>query len=355
MTNNITCSILYHPDQDVRSGFMVIENDLEFEGNVYTFGIRSEEQSDLIKRITKAQKEKLPLKQFSFDLTTEQSTRLREILKQKNEPFLKPTNESTKTKVKLFFQKCKEKKPAQVLESRIMNPMIPTSYCCVDFLKSILEYINIKKPTCSILYYPGQDVKFGCIVGHADLEFEGTVYTFARGAQIEFQLNERMAKAQKGGLPFERFTLDLSEEQSLRLREILKSQNKPYFDTLDESRKDLAIFFVQKCFGNRKLRMLEKTIINPMIPTSYSCMDYVSNVLEKAKIIRIPKMIKLSPLLGSLYLRAAKFCGDERIKGITQFGSSFSSLKNCLIVNFCRLGEIGVLALPILGLAYCCA
>ena len=65
---------------------------------------------------------------------------------------------------------------------------------------------------CSLLYYPGQDIKFGFMVGHADLEFEGIVYTFGCGlpygcnAQSEINLNQRIKKAKNGGLSFERFS-----------------------------------------------------------------------------------------------------------------------------------------------------
>lgn len=42
--------------------------------------------------------------------------------------------------------------------------------------------------TCSLLYYPGQDIKFGIMVGHADLEFEGTVYLVSFSSKDPFFL-----------------------------------------------------------------------------------------------------------------------------------------------------------------------
>jgi len=211
----------------------------------------------------------------------------------------------------------------------------------------------INSTTCSILYYPGQDAKFGCMVGHADLEFKGTVYTFGSGRQSEVQLNKRIKKAQNGGLPFERFSFQLTKEQSTRLKNILKSKNEPFFlSSLDKSTRNNVQNFIRKFFGPRKARILESTVKNPKIPRSYSCMDFVSNVLQKADIIQIPKIIKISPLLSSIYLRSIRFFGDKQVKDITYYGNSFSSFRNYLTVNFCRLGEIVALSLPILASAY---
>jgi hypothetical protein len=186
--------------------------------------------------------------------------------------------------------------------------------------------------SCSVLYYPGQDVKFGCLVGHADLEFEGSVYTFGIGNQLEVPLDKRIKKTQNGGLPFTRFSFQLTQEQSTRLREILRSKIEPYPSEPDEP-------------------IIANKVKNSMIPPSYSCMDCVSNVLAKANIMQIPKIIKLSPLLSSLYLHEVRSSGDKRVTNITYYGNT-STFRNYLIVNCCRLGEIGAIALPILISAY---
>jgi hypothetical protein len=162
--------------------------------------------------------------------------------------------------------------------------------------------------SCSVLYYPGQDVKFGCLVGHADLEFEGSVYTFGIGNQLEVPLDKRIKKTQNGGLPFTRFSFQLTQEQSTRLREILRSKIEPYPSEPDEP-------------------------------------------IAKANIMQIPKIIKLSPLLSSLYLHEVRSSGDKRVTNITYYGNT-STFRNYLIVNCCRLGEIGAIALPILISAY---
>ncbi len=192
--------------------------------------------------------------------------------------------------------------------------------------------------TCSVLYYPGQDVKSGYFAGHADLEFEGTVYSFLGcGFQGEVAFDKRIQKAQRGGLPFEQFSLNLTSKQSKRLREILRSVRKPNQGWVKNTMLLSA--------GERRVRIIKSAVKNTMIPGGYSCMDCVSNMLEKASIIRIPKIVKLSPLLSSVYLRSLKFLGDKQIKEITHYGKSFSSLRNFFNVNCCRVGEIALMLL----------
>ncbi|HSW72534.1 MAG TPA: hypothetical protein VLG44_03895, partial [Chlamydiales bacterium] len=149
-------------------------------------------------------------------------------------------------------------------------------------------------------------------------------------------------KSQGGGLPFEQFSLRLTREQSNYLKEKLKSTGERSVKYDNFERK-----IVQKLFGERGLRWVESMVKNPKIPRSYTCMDYVSNILQEANIMQIPKIVKLSPLLSSLYLRSVRFFGDKRIEKIVGYGNSFSSLGNFLFVNSCRVGEIGFLALPI--------
>jgi len=48
-----------------------------------------------------------------------------------------------------------------------------------------------------------------------------------------------------------------------------------------------------------------------------------------------------------------KVVGNKQIKDITSYVSSFSSLKNLLVVNGCKLVEIAIVPLPILASAYC--
>lgn len=197
--------------------------------------------------------------------------------------------------------------------------------------------------TCSVLYYPGQDFKFGKIYGHAELEFEDIVYTFGSGRQSENELAKRIKKSRSGGLPFEQFSLRLTREQSNYLKVKLKSTGEPSY-RFDNFQREIG----QKLFGERIIRILESSVENSKIPRSYTCMDYVSNILQEANIMQIPKIVKLSPLLSSIYLRSLRLFGDKRVEKIVDYGSSFSSLRNFLFVNCCRVGEIGILALPIL-------
>lgn len=209
--------------------------------------------------------------------------------------------------------------------------------------------------TCSLLYYPGQEIKFGFMVGHADLEFEGTVYTFGCGlpsgcwSQSEVKLNQRIQKAFNGGLPFERFSFQLTQLQSNRLREILTSKREPILCQFDNSTRNAIKICMQIIFREKTTRILDRTIKNPMIPFGVSCMHSVSNVLQKAEIMKIPQIIKLSPLLSSVYLRRIQFRGNKQVKDITYYGNKFSSFKNYFTVTFCRLGEIATLVSPILA------
>lgn len=187
--------------------------------------------------------------------------------------------------------------------------------------------------TCSALYYPGQTS--GCMAGHVDLEFDNTVYNLDIGIQLEVPLNKRITKAQNGGLPFEQFSFKITEKQAIRLRKILTSQRESYRSESDEPDESIKYKFK-----------------NPMLPPGYTCMDHVSNVLEKAQIMQMPKIIKLSPLLSSLYWQFLKSSGDNRVKNIARYGNSFS-FGNFLIVNCCRLSEIGIIALSILAVANC--
>jgi hypothetical protein len=212
--------------------------------------------------------------------------------------------------------------------------------------------------TCSLLYYPGQDLKFGCMVGHADLEFEGIVYTFGCGlpsgchSQSEVDLNRRIKKAKNGGLPFERFSFQLTKAQSNRLREILTSQKEPFLCDFDDSTRNAIKNCLKKLFRERIGRILDRTIKNSMIPFGLSCMHSVSKVLQKADILEIPQIIKLSPLLSSTYLHTISFWGNKKVKDITYYGNTFSSVGNFFTVNSCRLGEIGSLVFPIFTSTY---
>jgi hypothetical protein len=212
--------------------------------------------------------------------------------------------------------------------------------------------------TCSLLYYPGQDIKFGFMVGHADLEFEGIVYTFGCGlpsgyhSQSEVNLNRRIQKAKNGGLPFERFSFQLTQVQSNRLSEILTSKREPFLREFDDSTRNAIKNCMKRLFRERIARILDRTIKNSMIPFHLSCMHSVSNVLQKADILEIPQIIKLSPLLSSTYLHTIRFWGIKEVKDITYYGNTFSTIGTFFTVNSCRLGEIGVLVFPIFASIY---
>lgn len=89
-----------------------------------------------------------------------------------------------------------------------------------------------------------------------------------------------------------------------------------------------------------------------MIPFGLSCMHSVSNVLQKADILKIPQIIKLSPLLSSTYLHTIKCWGNKEVKNIIYYGNTFSTVGNFFTVNSCRLGEIGALVFPIFASTY---
>jgi|SRR5579872_2860430 len=200
---------------------------------------------------------------------------------------------------------------------------------------------------CSVIYYPGQDLNFGTISGHVDLEFKGIVYTFGPDYQSEVNITRKIKKAKSGGFPFERFSIRITPEQSDQLDEILKSsRGGPLLSDFGK----LKNYCIRICNSEKKYQMLKNAVKNPLIPKSYNCMDVVSNILSEANIMRIPKIIKTSPLFSSFYLRSKRYLGDRRIK-VANYGSCFSSVRNFLFVNACRLAEIGRLALPVLTLA----
>lgn len=196
------------------------------------------------------------------------------------------------------------------------------------------------------------------MVGHADLEFEGVVYTFGCGlpsgcrSQSEVQLNRRIKKAKNGGLPFERFSFHLTQLQLNRLKKILTKKREPFLSEFDDSTRIAIKNCMKTLLRGRIARILDRTIKNSKIPFGLSCMHSISNVLHKAEILEIPQIIKLSPLLTSTYLHTKKFWGTKEVKNVTYYGNTFSTAGNFFIVNTCRLVEIGTVVFPIFAILY---
>lgn len=207
---------------------------------------------------------------------------------------------------------------------------------------------------CSIIYYPGQNVINGVPTGHTDLRLGDTVYTVGCGLQTECPFNQRMEHAQNGGLPFEEYSLQLTREQGEELKKILsiKASNGGHI-----AKNMLAHFAtIKKIFayvvGENKMGFIERGRENHNFQNGITCMACVSNALEKAGIISIPPGIKISPLLGSLYLRALHSSDNKTVTKITKYGSCFSSIKNAVFTTTCKMGEATAVALAILVSAY---
>lgn len=203
---------------------------------------------------------------------------------------------------------------------------------------------------CSVLYYPGQGVAAGVPTGHVDLSFKGVVYTLGCGGQSECDLAKRIKKAEKGGLPFKQFVLQLTKKQADQLERILTidvPSNEPL-----ERRASKFTGWISKLF--RKIVGNQGAKENRNFRDGITCMGCVSNILEQAGIVRIPSIVKFSPLLGSQYLEALHRRDQKMVSRIHRHGSCFSNMRNAVLTTACRAGEALAILIPAVTAVWSC-
>lgn len=172
-----------------------------------------------------------------------------------------------------------------------------------DLNKDFFEHARIKN-LVSILYYPAQKI----LKGHAELEIEGRAYTLGCWMQVEHSLEKKIRKAINGKLPFYRTSILVTPEQLVHIKKLLELPLYP---------EDHILHLIQynpNAFG-------------------ITCMHGVSKILQKAKVMNIPPIINLSPLLSYFYLNVLKKLGSDRIQKLEFFGNAFANFRNLAFIT----------------------
>ncbi len=161
----------------------------------------------------------------------------------------------------------------------------------------------------SYLYWPTQR---GVYVGHAEVAFLGRSYSLKNCVLEDRELEEVFGAGEHGGRPFFEFSVEASEDQIAKLKELVSKESGPI------------------------------------------CSLAALNLLKKVKCLEVPKLFRIFPSHSAAYLFAKKFFSRTSRFAINCHGNF--SLRNMIskvlpgpLTEFVTLNAIAMVASSILG------